>query len=135
MYLLRMSRCARSSSTLISIRVYSMTPTPIQSSIDRRPNVSPSPDRAPRLSCISEVAQNGLHLVQDGGIVDGGRNLVGLAVGDLPHGPAQHLARAGLGQTRHDARDLEARHGAHLLADDGDDLGHDLGAGAVGRRA
>ena len=45
--------------------------------------------------------QRAADLVEDGGIVDRRRHGPGLAVGDLLHGAAQDLARAGLGQPRH----------------------------------
>src|SRR5215469_18185564 len=59
-------------------------------------------------------------LVEDRRIVDSGRHLPGLVVGDFLHGAAQDLAGAGLRQPSHRDRDLERRHRADLVANERD---------------
>src|SRR5215216_511222 len=63
-------------------------------------------------------------LVEGRRVLDGGRHLPGLAVGDLLHGAAQDLARARLGQARHDDGGLEEGDGADAVAHELDDLAH-----------
>lgn len=46
---------------------------------------------------IAGIFQGRADLIQDGGIVNGGRHLPGFAVGDLLHGAPQDLAGPGLG--------------------------------------
>jgi hypothetical protein len=64
--------------------------------------------------------------LQDRRIVDRGRHLVGLAIGDLPHRAAQDLARAGLRQPVDDHHRLEGRDRADLLAHQRDQLFFEL---------
>ena len=58
---------------------------------------------------IADAVQGVLDLVQNVRIVDGRRRPVGLAVGDLLHGPAQDLAGSRFGQPGHNRRGLERR--------------------------
>src|SRR5690606_5375517 len=66
--------------------------------------------------------QSAADLVEDGGVVDGGRDLVGFAVGELLHGTTQNLARTRLRQPLDDERLLEGGDRTDPLADQGDGL-------------
>src|SRR5579883_1326229 len=70
--------------------------------------------------------QAALDVVEGAGIVDRRRHLPRLAVGDLLHGAAQDLARARLGQPRHDQRLLEESDGADAVAHHLDHFAGDL---------
>src|SRR5262245_35172780 len=68
------------------------------------------------LACVTGRLEPAGDLVDRRRIVDRGRHLPGLAVGDLLHGAAQDLARAGLGQAWHDDGRLEEGHRSDALA-------------------
>src|SRR5215831_12777754 len=73
-------------------------------------------------------------LVEDRWIVDGGRQLPRLAVGDLAHGATQDLARARLGQALYRHYLFEGRYRADLCANEVHDLAFDLFGGTVDAR-
>src|SRR5712692_4031499 len=72
--------------------------------------------RSGGLGRVAGLPERQRDLIEDDGIVDGGGHAVLGAVGDLLHGPAQDLARSGLGQALHHERQLEGCHGPDALA-------------------
>ena len=71
-------------------------------------------------------AQHRPQCVEDGGVVDGGRDRLVGTVGDPTHGLAQDLPRPGLGQRRYDGDVLERSDGADLVAHHLHQLGGEL---------
>src|SRR5690242_3453003 len=86
------------------------TPTVRSGRLMSRVMLSPTRCLLLLLPCEAGRLQAAGDFLERLGIVDRGRHLPRLAVGDLLHGAAEDLARARLGQPRHDQRLLEERH-------------------------
>ena len=70
------------------------------------------------MSHVAGCCQSPIDFCQYRWVVDRRRQRVVLTLGDLTHGAAQNLARAGFRQTGDDKRCLEARHRTDAIADE-----------------